>query len=358
MTVRRPPRPAPLLAPLMVLALALVAWPVPPARGAELHDRQMGVIAQLDLLDRRLARLTEEQARLAGQLDQLHREQAEAAVRGRTLEARFAGTKSRLTQRLKALIGFGQIGFARTALAAPNLTEAVFGWQILTRMVQFDIQLLDDYNELKTELDRDRRDRDQRLAAIEDLTARAKAARGELADQRQARARLLVNLERNPENYRIALGELDRAAERLGRELSDLEKQTALGRKQGDFAALKGRLPRPLKGRIGRMPGQGQKGLLIIAPEGTAVTASAAGTVVHAGWIAGYGQVVIVDQGDRYYTLYGRLIRLGVRAGQKIETGQVVGRIGRVGLHQPGLYFEIRRRKEALDPAEWLAGGN
>ena len=348
------------LHPVLALALALivVSRPAPPARGAELQDRQMGVIAQLDLLDRRLSRLTEERARLGEQLKQLKRDQAEAVGRSRVLESRFAKNKTRLSQRLKALIGFGRIGFTRTALAAPNLTEAVFGWQILTRMVQFDIRLLADYNELKGELERDRIDRDKRLAAIEELTDRAEVARRELISQRQARAQLLVNLERDPENYRIALEELDRAGRRLNRELADLEKQTALGRKQGDFAGLKGRLPRPLEGRIGRLPGQGQNGLFIIARDGAPVTASADGTVVHAGWIAGYGQVVIVDHGDRYYTLYGRLIQLRVRAGQKVEAGHVIGRIGRVGLHQPGLYFEIRRRKEALDPGEWLIGRN
>ena len=81
----------------------------------------------------------------------------------------------------------------------------------------------------------------------------------------------------------------------------------------------------------------------------------AAGQVRFAGWLGGYGKLAIIDHGDEYFTVFGHLGELGVEVGQSVAAGQSLGTVGETGsLTGPRLYFEIRRRGEALDPVRWL----
>jgi septal ring factor EnvC (AmiA/AmiB activator) len=82
------------------------------------------------------------------------------------------------------------------------------------------------------------------------------------------------------------------------------------------------------------------------------------GRIVFSGWIKGYGLVIIMDHGERYYTLLAHLDEARVKVGQRVVAGQELGLSGRAGLARSGVYFEIRHQDQALDPVSWLAGGS
>jgi septal ring factor EnvC (AmiA/AmiB activator) len=87
------------------------------------------------------------------------------------------------------------------------------------------------------------------------------------------------------------------------------------------------------------------------------VRAVAAGTVRYAGRFQGYGNLVILDHGDDYFTVSAHLDEIAVEVGDAVEAGAVVGTAGETGsLRGPVLYFEVRHGSEALDPARWLGG--
>lgn len=97
-----------------------------------------------------------------------------------------------------------------------------------------------------------------------------------------------------------------------------------------------------------------------IRPEKTGpVFASAAGNVIFADYIRGFDNIMVVDHGDGFYTVYGNLNDMKAEIGEKIERGDILGRIN-VDLNNNTsyLYFEIRKNDEALNPADWLAGYN
>jgi murein hydrolase activator len=132
------------------------------------------------------------------------------------------------------------------------------------------------------------------------------------------------------------------------------------------FGALKGKLPTPVSGTIevgfGKVVNPRfntvtvHKGVDIRAPEGTPVRAVAAGTVVYAGWLRGYGNLLILDHGGGYHTLVAHLSTLLPPVGAPVAAGEVVGEVGDTGsLKGAYLYFELRRAGEAVDPAPWLA---
>lgn len=127
------------------------------------------------------------------------------------------------------------------------------------------------------------------------------------------------------------------------------------------FASLRGRLRLPVRGdliaRFGGKRGDGPswKGIFIHAPEGEEVKAVAAGRVVYADWLRGFGNLLIIDHGDQYMSIYGNNQSVLKRAGDLVKTGDVIASAGNSGGNeQSGLYFETRHRGRAFDPLGWV----
>jgi len=349
---------APLRWLVPVLVLALLGPAAGPGRAGERKAEEIGLVKDLDRIDRQLSEL-KHRRRVLGAEEQAAAREVEAGRRRLAgLERARTRLKERLTPRLRALYACGQANPGWLVLNAPQWSEALFGWLGLRRVVRFDLELIKDYNKLRQELEEARLQRRARLSEIKGLRARLDRAEAELADQRRRRAELLVKLRQEPETYERALADLDRAAAGLQEEIAALAAAAPAGPAVGGMAESKGRLPWPLPGRLGRMTGQSRPGVLILAVEGSPVKAIGAGRVIFANWVKGYGLVVIIDHGARYYTLSGHLEEMAVRVGQEVEAGQVLGRAGRAGLAAPGVYFEIRYQHKALDPSQWLAGSS
>jgi len=129
----------------------------------------------------------------------------------------------------------------------------------------------------------------------------------------------------------------------------------------GSFASLKGRMSSPINGsvvaRFGTRRGDGPnwKGTFFKAPEGTEVRAVAPGRVVHADWMRGFGNLIIIDHGGEYLSIYGYNQALLKRPGDSVRAGEAVASAGNTGGNEEsGLYFELRRNGKAFDPAGWV----
>jgi septal ring factor EnvC (AmiA/AmiB activator) len=140
----------------------------------------------------------------------------------------------------------------------------------------------------------------------------------------------------------------------------------AAEQKQPVQADSSARLPSnlPVQGKVVTRFGQRSdqnlsvsKGLFIAAKEGSSVTSVKSGTVIFSDWLRGYGYLVIVDHGNQYLTLYGHNQNLLKKKQDIVKAGEVIARVGRSGgSDQPGLYFEVRRRGEPVNPERWIKG--
>ena len=125
------------------------------------------------------------------------------------------------------------------------------------------------------------------------------------------------------------------------------------------FSRMQGRLQRPasgsISGRFGQArPGGGTwKGLFISTPP-TAVRSIAEGEVAYAAPLQGYGNTVIVDHGSGYLSIYTGLSQISAGAGSRVSARQTIGRSGSLPDGETGLYFEIRYRNQAMNPASWV----
>ncbi|KDE01085.1 peptidase, M23 family [Bordetella bronchiseptica SBL-F6116] len=138
--------------------------------------------------------------------------------------------------------------------------------------------------------------------------------------------------------------------------------RTASAAPVGGGNGLRRGLPMPVRGTIqgrfgvDRPDGGVWRGLVLRTAEGTPVKVVAPGTVVYAEWLRGFGNLIIVDHGQQYLTVYAYNQSLLKRVGDRVAAGDTIATVGATGGQvESGLYFEIRHRGAPVDPAQWLA---
>ncbi|MGH8663028.1 MAG: murein hydrolase activator EnvC family protein [Burkholderiales bacterium] len=224
------------------------------------------------------------------------------------------------------------------------------------------------------ELTEEATQRRQELAVIEDQEA---AQRARLETERVNRKQVLAKLSSKIERQRREAGSLERDERRLAKLVQDLAKmlaarkpaprsapstRSAEPRTGAPFEHLKGRLHAPVRGQVTERfgtpradSGLSWRGLFIEAPAGREVKAVAAGRVVFADWLRGFGNLLIVDHGDGFMSLYGNNETLMSQVGEPVRGGETVATVGSTGGNTAsGLYFELRYQGKPFDPLGWL----
>ena len=132
------------------------------------------------------------------------------------------------------------------------------------------------------------------------------------------------------------------------------------------FAQLRGKLAWPVKGNLKKLFGRQKpssdlrwQGIMIYAPAGDHVKAVSRGRIAFADWLRGLGNLIIIDHGNAYLSLYGHNESLYKSAGEWVEAGDIISSIGNSGGQQKsGLYFEIRKKGKPQNPTKWCKAGN
>ena len=202
----------------------------------------------------------------------------------------------------------------------------------------------------------------ERLRALE---ASSEQQASTLAHARDRRAQALEAIQSRIQSRGDELAQLQRDAAALERLVEELRRAMQdfplLGRQP--FERTKGKLPWPARGellaRFGQLRSGGPlkwQGIVIATERGAPVRAPLNGRVIYADWLPGLGLLVVLDHGGGYMTLYGHGEQIYKRVGDQVEAGEVIAASGDSGINgRSGLYLEIRRGKQALNPLEWLS---
>ncbi|MBP7881683.1 MAG: peptidoglycan DD-metalloendopeptidase family protein [Candidatus Methylopumilus sp.] len=129
----------------------------------------------------------------------------------------------------------------------------------------------------------------------------------------------------------------------------------------GDFSALRGKLNLPVRGEVSNRFGATRedtgvtwKGLFIRSAEGSEVKCIANGKIVFADWMRGFGNLLIIDHGDGYMSLYGNNQALLRKMGDNVKSGDTIASVGNSGGNETaGLYYELRKQSKPFDPMSW-----
>jgi septal ring factor EnvC (AmiA/AmiB activator) len=321
---------------------------------AALRDRELKIAATAKELRSLDAQLAAQQ----GKLGDLLRQRA-------ALDAELKNQRDALAALLRSAYAMGRGEELKLLLAQDNAADiarmlAYYGYFERARLGEIGALLKNlealakVQNEIEAQQAMLKTSRDERANQAQQLDAE-RVARKQTLDQIDATLK-------DQKGRLAALGKDEKALTDLIARLRDIFAdipKTLAGAEP--FAALHGKVPWPLHGRIverfGSNTGGGQvsQGVLIAAKGGSEVRAVSHGRVVFADWLRGYGLLMIVDHGDGYLSLYGYNETLLKDVGDWVDAGTVVATSGDSGGRPtPGLYFELRYKGKAIDPAAWL----
>ncbi|HEY8353397.1 MAG TPA: peptidoglycan DD-metalloendopeptidase family protein [Methylophilaceae bacterium] len=336
--------------------------------------------------NRRLHELTQQERQNRSTLQSLEKQQAELRE---TLETQ----RNLLGNQLYQQYLYGQQNHLRLFLRQQDPNSIARQLHYFSHISRARADLIVDMQRNLEKVEEINRKTTTALAEIEQLKQAQEEERRQLQAQKTERSKLLKKLSTQIANQRNEISKLKRDEKRLSdlverlakiaREQAEAkrkqskaatkkqgEKSTAVARNEAlptskydgsNFASLKGKLNLPVQGdvinRFGaprKDTGLSWKGLFIRAKEGAEVKAIAKGSVVFADWLRGFGNLIIIDHGDGYMSLYGNNQSLLKKLGDDVKGGDTIAAVGNTGGNEsPGLYYELRRRSQPFDPLSW-----
>jgi murein hydrolase activator len=210
----------------------------------------------------------------------------------------------------------------------------------------------------RTEIGRLKRDEDRLTKLVESITkALARQAEERRAAQRRAEQRAAEKAAEKGADKSA-----DKSTPRIRTPAEAVERVADAAFAGRAFESLRGKLKLPargeLAGRFGAPRDEGGvtwKGVFIKADVGQAVRAVADGRVTYADWLRGYGNLMIIDHGDGYMSLYGHNESLLKNVGENVTSGEAIASVGSTGgALESGVYFELRHEGKPFDPMRWV----
>ncbi|MBL0038662.1 MAG: peptidoglycan DD-metalloendopeptidase family protein [Nitrosomonadales bacterium] len=218
----------------------------------------------------------------------------------------------------------------------------------------------------------------QKSGEITALQAEENAQQKILEKDRLARQQVISQFAQQLKQQRHEIGRLQRDENRLSQLIAKLSKMLTRQKDKGvfnndklpdnrfdgkPFEQLKGKLTLPVMGEVVNKFGSARpdstvlwRGLMLRAANGQPVKSVAAGRVVFADWLRGFGNLLIIDHGKGYMSLYGNNETLYKQVGDILRGGDTVAAVGNSGGNEDsGVYFELRHRGEPIDPLKWIA---
>ena len=320
--------------------------------------------------NRSLRSLAERRAEAARELAVLSEQRA-------ALESEVGARREQLGRLLSARYRGGEQGYLRLLLTGedPNRAARELRYYAYVSRAQADFikALRGDLDRLRTieSLAREKSaelagietaQRDQRTSLLQTHGERRKVLE-RISAQLRGRRKEVKSLERDEARLTRLVRELGRVIGRPAGNAPRNERVPESGRDDTAFAELKGKLRLPIRGelanRFGTRRSEGGpqwSGLFIRATAGQEVRAVAAGRVVFADWMRGFGNLLILDHGAGYLSIYGNNESVLKSVGDRIRTGDVVATVGASGgAAGSGLYFEIRLEGKPFDPLQWVS---
>jgi septal ring factor EnvC (AmiA/AmiB activator) len=378
--------------------LALPSAPVGAGAAEDLKDLR----GRIDALKREIEKNEGDRAEASDSLRESERAISEANRQLRDLSEQKQEAQARLTELGQKSKGVGETvaaqtarlshliheeyvkherGYLRMLFSGESPAAAARELQYASYVSRAQAKLIETLRANMRELQRLAGEARDKTAELADIESRQKTEREQLARESEARRRVLHKLSSQIRTQRREISTLERNEKRLTDLIEKLariapsapppEKPRRGGPRNdavpeaglaGAFATLRGKLRLPAKGELlGRFGGAREgggttwKGVFIRAGQGEEVRAIAPGRVVFADWMRGFGNLIIVDHGGDYLSIYGNNESLFRQAGDPVASGDAIARVGNSGGNpETGLYFEMRHHGKPFDPMGWV----
>ena len=323
----------------------------------------------------------------------LKAELADLDTQSRRLERQAGAQQNQLARLLNRQFVGGDSDALKLLLSGEDPNQAARDQYFLTQLSRAKADLIQRLRVVaveKKQLADAVRERQAQLAEIE---RRQQESRAQLLESKKHRLTTLAAIAGHLKTQRREIDTLKRDEQRLSKLIEGLARIVATKRSKpkapqatqgagdtanaksakvkshdpgnvgGAFAARRGQLRLPVKGTISGRYGQPRpeggatwKGIFIRAAEGLEVRAVAGGAVVFSDWLRGFGNLLVIDHGDDFLSVYGNNESLLAAVGASVKDGDAVATVGNSGGNpDSGLYFELRHRGQPFDPLKWAS---
>ncbi len=267
-------------------------------------------------------------------------------------------------KRLSALYTSGDMSSLRLIFSTETPLELAENLTFLGRISAHDKKLLSSYRQRMQQFRQAELELETRIDQQKEILNRQKEQKHQLAQNRNQRNTMVKKIRRDATTLHALLKELEDRSVRMTTLVQNLEqKKSSIYVPSGQyFAAAKGQIPWPSSGAVRTNFGTqrdknfgGQhknNGVTIAAIAGTKIKAIWAGRIAFASSFKGYGNLIIIDHGSKYYSLYAQAAQLTLPVGTIVEKGEVVTTSGFEG--RDSYYLEIRHASTPLNPRDWL----
>lgn len=327
---------------------------------AKKRSAERKVRRDLAELDAQITRVSRQLENTRRQLQQARKEQAALSKQLAVLTRRLRNREALLAQRLRSAYKYRSVSYLSLLAGARSVRELSSRSYVLGRIVKTDRELLDEVRQAQQAVAQAKARKDEAVRRVSRLERALQGQATELKEAQEEKREVLQDIARERALYERQLAELEAESRAIARRLRALMASGA-GRARAE-RPWSGRFIRPVEGRV--TSGFGMRvhpifkvrkmhtGIDIAAPAGTPIRAADSGVVVEAGYIRGYGYTVIIDHGGGVATLYAHCSALLVGAGQEVQRGQTIARVGSTGYSTgPHLHFEVRINGEPVNPA-------
>ena len=283
------------------------------------------------------------------------------------LQKKLASGKKSIEKILLTLYKFGRFNALQFMLQARDFKSVITESKNLGLLAQYQERIVVEYMTTLDQLQSAEAELEAKKEEISQLIQNAQQKRRELEAEERKNRDLINEIARNKKTHLKTLEELNERSEQL----QDLVKKLLKKEISLPFALVplyekKGKLPWPLTGKVITVFGLQKhprfdtvtvnNGIEIAPNKNDMIVKSIhPGKVVYSDHFQGYGNLIIVDHGLNYYSLYGRCSDFIVKKGDYVEAGQSIALVGDFSSPQGvSLYFEIRFKTKPLDPLRWL----
>lgn len=332
---------------------------------AEIAQKESGIKDKLALLKKRvllsettILKIKKERERTLIELETFKKELEKVKEEENKVFAYFKN-------RLKIMYISGFLGEYRVLFSTESAEDLLQANLLLNSLAMKDEKEIQRLNILKKEKENKESQLRERMAKIEELEKESLSERKRLSEEIKKLNKILENMSQNGEIARKNLAETIENARKMDLYFKDLNFKNKVEMYGKNIYLFKGRLPKPLKGKV--VQGFGDyihpkfktklphTGVDFEAAFGSEISAIFDGEVVFADWLSGYGYTVIINHPQGVYSLYSHLDKIETKKGNVVKTGQRIGLSGGDPTKNfSGIYFELREGKTAVDPLPWF----
>jgi septal ring factor EnvC (AmiA/AmiB activator) len=336
-------------------------------------QKETDIISRLNQVDLALNKSRKQIAILGREVAALEKKIADTTRASQDLIQKIKANEQYIAKRLVALYKLSWLGKFQMMASAASMHELLLRETAISRVLAYDEkvmnQILDNQQNLEIVRSRLQAHRNEKQRRVEQYQQEI----NQMAVERKKRSKLLAHVRKEMSAQQAAVESLKQAARELDEKIQNLDVglTSAVPDEyiQGKpFRAYKGLLKMPVKGKIVSLFGKFKNtrydvlkfrsGIEIQTERGEPIQAVYRGKILYADWFKGYGNMIIVDHGDSYYTVYAHIEEVFKAVGDVVEAGEVMATVGDSGsMTGPKLYFEVRHHGKALDPMQWLESG-